>query len=138
METASDDEIVKALELLNNELTTQSQGTTEVAKKEDLTSFDTLAEKILSRLNDVDGIADKTYELFYHDLALGKDHSESSKIALLESLKVKMESPKTLVELTKALAKLQAASSKAQVGIQINTQSGEAVGINLDNLREEC
>ena len=47
METASDDEIVKALELLNNELTTQSQGTTEVAKKEDLTSLEFLVGKAL-------------------------------------------------------------------------------------------
>lgn len=130
-------ELDEVLGLINKELSTTEE-TTEIIKKEDLTSFDTLANKVVDRLNDVDGTAKIIHELFYHDLALGKDHSESSKIALLEALKVRMESPKTLVELTKALAKLQSAANKSQVGIQINTQSGESVGINLDKLMTEC
>lgn len=126
----------EVLGLINKELATTD--TKEVIKKEDLTSFETIATKVLDRLNNVDDTAKIIHELFYHDLALGKDHSESSKIALLEALKVRMESPKTLVELAKALAKLQSAATKSQVGIQINTQNGEQVGINLEALKEEC
>lgn len=133
--TEVDQEIDEVLGLINKELTTT--GTKEITKKEELSSFDNLATKIMDRLNDVDDTAKTIHELFYHDLVLGKDHSESSKVALLEALKVRMESPKTLVELTKALAKLQTAN-KSQVGIQINTQTGEDVGINLNALKEEC
>ena len=131
-----DQELDEVLGLINKELATTD--TKEVIKKEDLTSFETIANKVVDRLNDVDGTAKTIHELFYHDLCLGKDHSESSKIALLEALKVRMESPKTLVELAKALAKLQSAANKSQVGIQINTQNGEQVGINLEALKEEC
>lgn len=131
-----DQELDEVLGLINKELATTD--TKEVIKKEDLTSFETIANKVVDRLNDVDGTAKTIHELFYHDLVLGKDHSESSKIALLEALKVRMESPKTLVELAKALAKLQSAANKSQVGIQINTQNGEQVGINLEALKEEC
>lgn len=131
-----DQELDEVLGLINKELATTD--TKEVIKKEDLTSFETIANKVVDRLNDVDGTAKIIHELFYHDLVLGKDHSESSKIALLEALKVRMESPKTLVELAKALAKLQSAANKSQVGIQINTQNGEQVGINLEALKEEC
>lgn len=133
--TEVDQEIDEVLGLINKELTTTD--TKEITKKEELSSFDNLATKIMDRLNDVDDTARIIHELFYHDLALGKDRSESSKVALLEALKIRMESPKTLVELTKALAKLQTAN-KSQVGIQINTQSGEDVGINLNALKEEC
>jgi len=133
--TEVDQEIDEVLGLINKELTTTD--TKEITKKEELSSFDNLATKIMDRLNDVDDTARIIHELFYHDLALGKDRSESSKVALLEALKVRMESPKTLVELTKALAKLQTAN-KSQVGIQINTQTGEDVGINLNALKEEC
>ncbi len=133
--TEVDQEIDEVLGLINKELT--ATDTKEITKKEELSSFDNLATKIMDRLNDVDDTARIIHELFYHDLALGKDRSESSKVALLEALKVRMESPKTLVELTKALAKLQTAN-KSQVGIQINTQTGEDVGINLNALKEEC
>lgn len=133
--TEVDQEIDEVLGLINKELTTTD--TKEITKKEELSSFDNLATKIMDRLNDVDDTARIIHELFYHDLALGRDRSESSKVALLEALKVRMESPKTLVELTKALAKLQTAN-KSQVGIQINTQTGEDVGINLKALKEEC
>lgn len=135
-ECSLESELDEALGLINKELQVTEEK--DLIKKEDLTSFDTLASKVLDRVNDVDDTARQIHELFYHDLALGKDHSESSKVALLEALKVRMESPKTIVELAKALAKIQSASSKGQVGIQINTQSGEAVGINLNNLRDEC
>ena len=131
-----DQELDEVLGLINKELATTD--TKEIIKKEDLTSFETIANKVVDRLNDVDGTAKTIHELFYHDLVLGRDHSESSKIALLEALKVRMESPKTLVELAKALAKLQSAANKSQVGIQINTQNGEQVGINLEALKEEC
>ena len=133
--TEVDQEIDEVLGLINKELTTTD--TKEITKKEELSSFDNLATKVMDRLNDVDDTARTIHELFYHDLVLGKDRSESSKVALLEALKVRMESPKTLVELTKALAKLQTAN-KSQVGIQINTQTGEDVGINLKALKEEC
>ena len=130
-----DNELESMLDLIDKEITT-TEDSKEVAIKEDVTSFESLANKVLERLNGVDDTADKIHELFYHDLALGKDHSESSKIALLESLKVKMETPKTMVELAKALAKLKSAD-KAQVGIQINTQSGDKFGIDLGKLKEE-
>lgn len=131
-EDTLENELDEALAEINKEIMNQEEK--EVTVKEDVTSFESIATKVLDRLNGVDDTANKIHELFYHDLALGKDHSESSKVALLEALKVKMETPKTLVELAKALAKIQSAK-ESKVGIQINTQPGEAFGINLDNLK---
>ena len=136
METASDDEIVKALELLNNELTTQSQGTTEVAKKEDLTSLEFLVGKALKNIDNVDSTADDIHELFYRELVMKHDHSESSKVAMIEALRIKSENVKTISDLMKSITKLKT-SQDSRVGIQINTQPGEAVGINLNALKEE-
>ncbi len=129
-------ELDQALREINNEITIQETKDVSVVKKEDATSFESIATKVLEKLGGVDDVADKIHELFYHDLALGKDHSESSKIALLEALKVKMETPKTMVELAKALAKIQSAK-ETKVGIQINTQPGEGLGIDLSKLKEE-
>lgn len=133
MDLTLENELDEMLSEINKEII--SSESKEVTVKEE-TSFESLATKVLERLAGVDKTADLIHELFYNDLALKRDHSESSKIALLEALKVKMETPKTLVELAKALAKLQSAKD-AKVGIQINTFKGEDIGINLSQLKGE-
>ena len=64
------------------------------------------------------------------------DHSESSKVAMIEALRIKSENVKTISDLMKSITKLKT-SQDSRVGIQINTQPGEAVGINLNALKEE-
>ena len=133
--TEVDQEIDEVLGLINKELTTTEE-TKDLVKKEDLTSFDFLIGKALKNIDNVDNTADDIHELFYRDLVMKHDHSESSKVAMIEALRIKSENVKTISDLMKSIAKIKT-SQDSRVGIQINTQSGEDVGINLNALREE-
>lgn len=128
-----DNELDEMLGLINNEL--DATKTKEVTKKEDITSLDYLVNKALNNIDVVDGTADDIHELFYRELLLKHDHSESSKVAMIEALKIKSENIKTISDLMKSITKLKTQDTK--VGIQINTQSGDKFGINLDSLKEE-
>ena len=118
----------------SNELTINPENKKEL-KKIDSTSTTDISEIVLKKVDSNDAVAKEIYDLFYGGLALGKDHSESSKEALLRSLELKVESSKTLVELIKALNKKEQ-NSNGNVGVFVNTKSGEDFGINIKNIQD--
>ena len=80
---------------------------------------------------------DEIYDLFYTPLALRQDRSDASKVALLDSQRIKVEMINALAGLASAKAKLEMAKQKqiaGNTGIYVNTQSGSEVGISLSNL----
>jgi len=133
--TEVDQEIDEVLGLINKELTTTD--TKEITKKEELSSIEFLVGKAIKNIDTVDNTADDIHELFFRELLMKRDHSESSKVAMIEALKIKSENIKTISDLMKSITRLKT-SQETKVGIQINTQTGEDVGINLNALKEEC
>jgi hypothetical protein len=132
--TEVDQEIDEVLGLINKELTTTD--TKEITKKEELSSIEFLVGKAIKNIDTVDNTADDIHELFFRELLMKRDHSESSKVAMIEALKIKSENIKTISDLMKSIIRLKT-SQETKVGIQINTQTGEDVGINLNALKEE-
>lgn len=94
-----------------------------------------LAEIVIKKVDSNDAVAKEIYDLFYGELALGRDRSSSSKEALLRSLELKVESSKALVELAKALAKKDQSNAN-NVGVFVNTKSGDDFGINIKNIQD--
>lgn len=136
-------EIENTLEYIDNQLATVKKETKEVATPEDVkkqeVTIDDLTKKALDQFSKLDKNTDEIYDLFYGPLAIGKDRSESSKIALLDSQRLKVEMINALAGLASAKAKLEAARTKVatgNTGIFVNTQSGADVGISLHNLWE--
>lgn len=103
--------------------------------KSDPSSLEDLSKIILSKVDGNDKIAKEIYDLFYGPLALDKDRSTSSKEALLRSLELRVESSKVLTELAKAIAKKEDGVNKGNVGVFINTKSGEDFGIDIKNIQ---
>jgi hypothetical protein len=66
-----------------------------------------------------------------------QDRSDASKVALLDSQRIKVEMINALAGLASAKAKLEMAKQKqmtGNTGIYVNTQNGADVGISLSNL----
>lgn len=96
---------------------------------------DNIAEIVLKKVDSNDAVAKEIYDLFYGELALGRDRSSSSKEALLRSLELKIESSKALVELAKALTKKDQNTGN-NVGVFVNTKNGDEFGINIKNIQD--
>ena len=108
-----------------------------VAVPEDKTSMLVIAEEIFRKADVNDKIADNIYNLFYDGLALGKDHSDASKDAILRTLEARIENAKLITELAKAVARKDSNKGTVGVGVSINTNSGSSYGIDLQNIKDE-
>lgn len=142
-EEVDNKEIENTLEYIDNQLATVKKESKEISTPEDIKkqeiTVDELTEQALKQFSKLDKNTDEIYDLFYGPLAIGKDRSESSKIALLDSQRLKVEMINALAGLASAKAKLEAAKTKnvtGNTGIFVNTQSGADVGISLHNLWE--
>lgn len=102
-------------------------------------TIDELTNIALNITNSVDNHATEIYDLFYKPLALGKDRTDASKVALVDSQRLRVELINSLANLANAKAKLEMAKAKVSAGntgIFVNTQPGSDVGISLHNLWE--
>ena len=100
-------------------------------------SIEDLTQIALKQMAKIDKKTDEIYDLFYTPLALRQDRSDASKVALLDSQRIKVEMINALAGLASAKAKLEMAKQKqitGNTGIYVNTQSGSEVGISLSNL----
>ena len=133
------DKIIGELEATNTEVETITNKTKEVIAKQDYTNMETIATQIIEKMNANEKVAEQIYDLFYTDLANGRDRSQASKEALLRSLELRVENNKSLAELAKAIAKKQAAeaSYKNNVGVFINTKKDTDYGIDIDSIKDE-
>jgi len=121
----------------NYDKDTEEAKTKEIIKKADASSLEELANVVLNKVNSNDDVAKQIYDLFYGELALGKDRSTSSKEALLRSLELKIESSKVLTELAKAIVKKEQNKNAGNVGVFVNTKEGDQFGIDIKNIQNE-
>ena len=148
------DEIDNAIKIIENEidavkkqeiaekqkdLPSQEAQNQEAQNQEEKNSIDSLITKALKYVDNVNSQADDIYQLFYTPLATRQDRSDASKVAIVESLRVKNENINAITNLVNAKAKLEALKEKQQQqmngGIFVNAVPGSEVGINIANLR---
>ena len=134
-------EIEDTLEYIDTQLANVKEQTKEITTPEQAAiqehSIEDLTQIALKQMSKIDKKTDEIYDLFYTPLALRQDRSDASKIALLDSQRIKVEMINALASLASAKAKLELAKQKqitGNTGIYVNTQNGADVGINLSNL----
>ena len=136
-------EVENTLEYIDTQLATVKENTKNLTTKEEVEiqehSIEDLTQIALKQMSKIDKKTDEIYDLFYGPLALRQDKSDASKVALLDSQRIKVEMINALAGLASAKAKLEMAKQKqitGNTGIYVNTQSGADVGISLSNLWE--
>lgn len=134
-------EIEDTLEYIDTQLANVKEQTKEITTPEQAViqehSIEDLTQIALKQMSKIDKKTDEIYDLFYTPLALRQDRSDASKVALLDSQRIKVEMINALASLASAKAKLELAKQKqitGNTGIYVNTQNGADVGINLSNL----
>lgn len=135
-------ELNTALEMIDTQLQEKPQENfpVEAETQNSEISIDEITKVALDSYKDIQAHSDEIYSAFYGNVATRIDRSDSSKQMLVESQRLKIESINALASLAGAKAKLIAAQQKAnsgsKMGVIINTQSGNDVGINLANLAD--
>lgn len=135
-------EVEKTINYIDNQLTTIKSATPELKTEEEIdkteASVDELTKLALEQFSKLDKNTDEIYNLFYNPIALRQDRSDASKIALLDSQRLKVEMIQSLTGLITAKNKLEAARQKGgNMGVYVNAVPGNEVGISLHNLWEE-
>lgn len=136
-----EDEIDKALGLISKEETEVAEKKAEppaISEKAPEISIDDITRMAVDSYNDVRRHADDIYDAFYDVVATRQDRSDVSKQMLADSQRLKIESINALASLANAKAKLIQAQSRASgnVGVFIQSKSGDDVGIDLKNLED--
>ena len=137
-------EIENALDYIDTQLSevkkeTKEITTVEEAKKQE-TTIEDLTQIALKEFSKIGKNTDDIFNLFYNPIALRQDRSDASKQALVESQRLKVEMINALAGLANAKAKLEQARQKQignAMGVYVNSQPGNEVGISLHNLWEE-
>lgn len=137
-------EIENALDYIDTQLSevkkeTKEITTVEEAKKQE-TTIEDLTQIALKEISKIGKNTDDIFNLFYNPIALRQDRSDASKQALVESQRLKVEMINALAGLANAKAKLEQAKQKQignAMGVYVNSQPGNEVGISLHNLWEE-
>lgn len=137
-------EVENTLSIIDQQLATVK--TKDIATVEEVEtkehSIDELTEIALKTFNKVDVKSDDIYDLFYGNIAVGKDRSDASKEALVDSVRLKTEMINALAGLAQAKAKLEIAKAKMmgpQTGVYINNEikPGSEFNISLSNLYKD-
>lgn len=137
-------EIENALDYIDTQLSEVKKETKEITTVEEVkkqeTTIEDLTQIALKEFSKIGKNTDDIFNLFYNPIALRQDRSDASKQALVESQRLKVEMINALAGLANAKAKLEQAKQKQignAMGIYVNSQSGNEVGISLHNLWEE-
>lgn len=135
-----EDEIKNALDLIEQDeivVKEKAEIVEQEATKE--ITIDDITKVALESYKDIQKHSDEIYDAFYGRVATNQDRTDVSKQMLTDSQRIKIESINALANLANAKAKLIAAEKRAasgNVGVFINSQKGEDVGINLANLSD--
>jgi len=133
----NEDEIDTALSLIDENQKEVAEKKEEVVEEKPEISIDDITRVALDSYKDIQKHSEEIYDAFYGRVATNQDRTDVSKQMLTDSQRIKIESINALANLANAKAKLIAAERKASqgnVGVFINSQRGEDVGINLANL----
>lgn len=134
----SENEIDDALALIDEEQKEIIEKSKEPEKQPEI-SIDDITRVALESYKDIQKHSEEIYDAFYGRVATNQDRTDVSKQMLTDSQRIKIESINALASLANAKARLIAAQNKANqgnVGVFINPQKGEDVGINLANLSD--
>lgn len=136
-------EIENTLEYIDTQLATVKEQTKDITTPAQTEiqqhTINELTDIALKQLGKVDKNTDEIYNLFYGPLAMRQDRSDASKVALVESQRLKIEMVNALAGLASAQAKLEQAKAKVAggpAGIYVQAQNGSEVGIDLHSLWE--
>lgn len=102
-------------------------------------SIDDITNLAMESYKDIQKHSEEIYNAFYGRVATNQDRTDVSKQMLTDSQRLKIESINALASLANAKAKLISAQNKAShgnVGVFVNAQKGEDVGINLSDLAD--
>lgn len=137
-------EIENALDYIDTQLSEVKKETKEITTVEEVkkqeTTIEDLTQIALKEFSKIGKNTDDIFNLFYNPIALRQDRSDASKQALVESQRLKVEMINALAGLANAKAKLEQAKQKQignAMGVYVNSQPGNEVGISLHNLWEE-
>lgn len=137
-------EIENTIDYIDNQLATVKEQTKEITTPEQAEeqqhNINELTDLMLKQFSKVNKNTDEIYDLFYGPLATRQDRSDASKVALLDSQRIKVEMMAQIANIISAQAKLEQAKAKASTGpagIYVQAQNGADVGISLHNLWEE-
>ena len=133
----NEDEIDTALSLIDENQKEVAEKKEEAVEEKPEISIDDITRVALDSYKDIQKHSEEIYDAFYGRVATNQDRTDVSKQMLTDSQRIKIESINALANLANAKAKLIAAERKASqgnVGVFINSQRGEEVGINLANL----
>ena len=137
------EELENTIDYIDNQLETVKKQTKEIITPEQAEkqqhNINELTDLMLKQFGKVNKNTDEIYDLFYGPLATRQDRSDASKVALLDSQRIKVEMMAQIANIISAQVKLEQAKSKAsagQPGIYVQAQNGADVGISLHNLWE--
>ena len=137
-------EIENALDYIDTQLSEVKKETKEITTVDEVkkqeTTIEDLTQIALKEFSKIGKNTDDIFNLFYNPIALRQDRSDASKQALVESQRLKVEMINALAGLANAKAKLEQAKQKQignAMGVYVNSQPGNEVGISLHNLWEE-
>jgi hypothetical protein len=142
-ENIDKNEIESTLDYIDNQLQEVKKETKEITTPEEVEkqqhTIDELTNIMLNQFNKVNKNTDEIYDLFYKPLALRQDRSDASKMALLDSQRIKVEMMAQIANIISAQAKLEQAKAKQTPSgnVFINAQNGADVGISLAGLKED-
>ena len=132
----SENEIDNALALIDEDQKEIIEKPKEPEIKPEI-SIDDITRVALESYKDIQKHSEEIYDAFYGDIVTGRKRDDVSKQMLTDSQRIKIESINALASLANAKARLISAQNKSNqgnVGVFINSQRGEDVGINLANL----
>ena len=98
----------------------------------DVTEFESLANELLKMTQEDRKLADKTFELFYPDISMGRDKTKGSAEAITKAVELKIEAGRNIIDIMKLLK--QEKPTGNNVGIFFNSKK---TGIDLTNVAEE-
>jgi len=128
-----DTELDKILDLASIEVRSLETKNNQEIIKVDANDEESVSEHLVDMVNKDREKADQLFSLFYGDLAIGRDHSQASKEAVMRALELKIEASKNIIELLKIKAKKNEATKTAN-GVMINVVSERKAGIDLQNV----
>ena len=134
----SENEIDDALALIDEDQKEIIKKPKEPEKQPEI-SIDDITRVALESYKDIQKHSEEIYDAFYGRVATNQDRTDVSKQMLTDSQRLKIESINALASLANAKARLISAqnrSNQGTVGVFINSQKGEDVGINLANLSD--
>lgn len=135
----NNDEIDEALSMIEADEKEVVEKKEELPVKQEEISIDDITRVALESYREIQKKSEEIYDAFYGRVATNQDRTDVSKQMLTDSQRIKIESINALASLANAKARLISAQNKAaqgNLGVFINTNKGEDVGINLANLKD--